>query len=195
MRKEAGKGVTGRRCASDAVRRAIGEAMWRALTVAPGNSRGVCGLYPKYVVVFDFNDQMTFLHALTLKDKGKRRVYCNSGFYRTDKDIFVSYMTKQSLMRLCRDSKLPTHLINVLCSIYANRWVMTQGRPATECASLHSLYVHTLAYETESSRSNKLPTGTVKEGKWSVFQLSGQGLPAVITSKILCGIKDFPWTI
>ena len=106
-------------------------------------------LVPEYVLDLPgdlFGESRHYFAPVSLKQKGKRRVYCNAGFNRTKDTLYISYLSK-------------SHLVSIGSPMTAtslgDRWVLSVGKPAISFKNNVDMLEHLLGAQVHSSRDNK----------------------------------------
>lgn len=135
--------------------------------VAQASSNVNLHLLPEYVVRVPYpsmSGAVRYFVPLSLKQKGKRRVYCDAGFDRTADTLYMSYLGKKDLVSV-RPTPYP---LKPYLDRLGDRWVITVGKPATEIKRIHGILEHLVAMQATSSRSNR-PVDDSLDIPWVVF--------------------------
>lgn len=147
-------------------------------------------LLPEYVVNVPYpfvSNKIRYFVPLSLKQKGKRRVYCDAGFDRTANTLYLSYLGKKDLLAI-RPEIYP---IKPYLDMLGNRWVITVGKPVTEMKQLHVILEHLVALQTAPSTSNK-PIDDDHPIAWAMFGADVPHMPHLSgCAEMLCTVQKY----
>ena len=146
---------------------------------------------PQYEVELGSPAQRKLLFVvLDSKKKGKKRIYTTRGAVANAEDLFISYVSRKDIKRL--DYRLGREDRELLSrqrrmDIFADKWVLTKGKPARDITMFCELWARFIAVEIESSKSNR-----PLEGQTGVrYAVNSDYLPDYSgrTPKIVCRLK------
>ena len=146
---------------------------------------------PSYEIEMNFPEVKKFLFVpLDNKKKGKKRIYTTRGAVPNPNDLFICYMSRKDLIRMdARISKTDREMFKRArrMDIFANKWVLTKGKPATEIMMFHELWSRFRAVEIKSSKANRPPEGNAG----TTYAVNADYLPDLThpSPKIVCRLK------
>lgn len=147
-------------------------------------------LLPEYVVKVPYpfvSNKVRYFVPLSLKQKGKRRVYCDAGFERTSNTLYLSYLGKKDLLAI-RPAIYP---IKPYLDKLGNRWVITVGKPVTEMKQLSTILEHLVALQVSQSDFNK-PVDDRHHTAWTMFGADSHHLHHPVNcSEMLCTVQKY----
>ena len=147
-------------------------------------------LLPAYVVEFPPNftsEQTRYLMPLSLRHKGKRRVYCDAGFARSKHAISMSYLGKKSLLAL----RPQVQFIKSYLDKIGNRWVITIGKPVAELKSIQHILNHLIGVQPVESRVNH-PVMDDGVESWTLFGNAAKYLVGnAHDTEMLCKVQKY----
>lgn len=146
---------------------------------------------PLYEIEMNTPERRKFLFvALDNKKRGKKRIYTTRGATPSPNDLFISYMSRKDIRRL--DAKLGPRDRELIrrkkrMDIFADKWVLTKGKPATEVKMFCELWSRFRAVEIKPSKSNRPPEGSVG----LTYAVNADYLPdlSITSPKIVCRLK------
>ena len=147
---------------------------------------------PLYEIEMNTPENRKYLFvALDSKKKGKKRIYTTRGATPSAHDLFICYMSRKDIRRLDarlgpRDRELKRQK---RMDIFADKWVLTKGKPATDIRAFSDLWHRFRAVEIDSSKANRPPEGSIG----LTYAVNADYLPdlsAPLSSpKIVCRLK------
>ena len=146
---------------------------------------------PVYEIEINAPEVRTFFFVpLDIKKKGKKRIYTTRGAFPSQNDLFISYMSRKDLRRM--DNRLGPKDRELLrrqrrMDLFADKWVLTKGKPAAEIKVFYELWERFRAVEIDSSKANHPPEGYAGNR----YILNGDYLPDLSSAspKIVCRFK------
>ena len=146
---------------------------------------------PVYEIEINSPEVRTFQFVpLDSRRKGKKRIYTTRGAVPNQNDLFICYMGRKDIRRL--DNRLGNHgkevaLRQKRMDIFADKWVLTKGKPATEIRMFCDLWARFRAVEITSSKANRPPEGSVG----TTYAVNADYLPDLSSPspKIVCRLK------
>lgn len=147
-------------------------------------------LLPEYIVKVPYpfvSNKVRYFVPLSLKQKGKRRVYCDAGFNRTSSTLYLSYLGKKDLLAIRPEIYPLKPYIDKL----GNRWVITVGKPVTEMRQLQTILEHLVALQVTQTDSNK-PVDDNHYTAWTMFgaDITRMHNPSSCT-EMLCTVQKY----
>ena len=146
---------------------------------------------PLYEIDMNVPEKRKYLFVvLDCNKKGKRRIYTTRGAVPSPTDLFICYMSSKDIKRL--DARLGPNDRELIrrkrrIDIFANKWVLTRGKPATDIKTFSDLWHRFRAVEIQSSKQNRPPEGSIG----TTYAVNADYLPdlSMNSPKIVCRLK------
>ena len=146
---------------------------------------------PLYEIDMNVPEKRKYLFVvLDCNKKGKRRIYTTRGAVPSSTDLFICYMSSKDIKRL--DARLGPNDRELIrrkrrIDIFANKWVLTRGKPATDIKTFSDLWHRFRAVEIQSSKQNRPPEGSIG----TTYAVNADYLPdlSMNSPKIVCRLK------